>query len=135
VLRIHDILAWIRIRIWIRGSKPLTGGSGSCYFRHRSSTCQNYLKKVFLMITFTFTFLSFFKDKKSKRSHKAGNQGFSYYFCLVTEGSGSGSVPLTNGSGSRRLKNIRIRRIRICNTGERYRRKTEWHRGKSEKGR
>jgi hypothetical protein len=43
VLRIHDILGWIRIRI--RGSMPLTNGSGSgfgsgfgsgsgsCYFR------------------------------------------------------------------------------------------------------
>ncbi len=37
VLRIHDILGWIRIRIWISGSMPLTNGSGcgsgSCYFR------------------------------------------------------------------------------------------------------
>jgi hypothetical protein len=30
VLRIHDILVWIRIRM--RGSMPLTKGSGSCYF-------------------------------------------------------------------------------------------------------
>jgi hypothetical protein len=32
VLQIHDILVWIRIR----GSMPLTNGSGfgSCYFRH-----------------------------------------------------------------------------------------------------
>jgi hypothetical protein len=50
------------------------------------------------------------------------NQGFSYYFCLTIEGSryGSGSVPLTNESGSRsrRPKNIRILgiRIRIHNT-------------------
>ncbi len=36
------------------------------------------------------------------------NQDFSYYFCLMIEGSGS----LTNGSGSRRPKNIRIFRIR-----------------------
>jgi hypothetical protein len=38
VLRIHDILGWILIRIWIRGSMPLTNGfgfgSGYCYFRH-----------------------------------------------------------------------------------------------------
>ncbi len=53
---------------------------------------------------------------------KSRNQGFSYIFCLVIEGSrfgsgtGSGSIPLTNGSGSRRPKNIRIRRIRIRNT-------------------
>jgi hypothetical protein len=36
VLRIHDIFVWIRIRIWIRGSMPLTNGSGcgsgSSYF-------------------------------------------------------------------------------------------------------
>jgi hypothetical protein len=40
VLRIHDILVWIRI--WIRGSLSLNDGSesgfgsgfGSCYFRH-----------------------------------------------------------------------------------------------------
>ncbi len=32
VFRIHNILVWIRI--WIRGSMPLTNGSGSCYFRH-----------------------------------------------------------------------------------------------------
>ncbi len=48
------------------------------------------------------------------------NQGFSFYFCLVIEGSGvgseSGSIPLTNGSGSRRLKNMWIRWIRIRNT-------------------
>jgi hypothetical protein len=40
VLRIHDILGWIRIRIRILGSMPLTNGSGfgtgsgSCYIRH-----------------------------------------------------------------------------------------------------
>ncbi len=51
-------------------------------------------------------------------------QGFSYFFCLVIEGSGSGSesIPLTDGSGSgsRRPKNMWIRwiriRIRIRNT-------------------
>ncbi len=37
------------------------------------------------------------------------NQGFSYNFCLMIEG--SGSIPLTNGSrsGSWKPKNIRIR--------------------------
>ena len=38
MLRIHDILGWIRIRIQIRGSMPLT--NGSCYFRHWPSRCQ-----------------------------------------------------------------------------------------------
>jgi hypothetical protein len=46
-------------------------------------------------------------------SQHSGNQGFSYYFCMVMEG--SGSVPLTNGSGfgSGMPKNIRILRILI----------------------
>jgi hypothetical protein len=53
-----------------------------------------------------------------KKSQNSRNQGFSYYFCLMIEGCGSGSVPLTNGSGSRRPKHIVwIRRIRIRNTG------------------
>ncbi len=53
VLRIHDILGWIQIR----GSMPLTNGSGSgtCYFRHWPSRCQqktNFLTQFFLLITF-----------------------------------------------------------------------------------
>jgi hypothetical protein len=37
------------------------------------------------------------EDKKSKNCR---NQGFSYYFCLMIEGSGSGSLwPKTCGSG------------------------------------
>ncbi len=53
----------------------------------------------------------------AKRAQCSRNQGFSYYFCLVIEGSGSGSIPLTNGSrsGSRWPKNIWIR-IQIRNT-------------------
>jgi hypothetical protein len=101
VLRIHDIL----VRIRIRGSMSLTNGSGF---------------KVFCLLLFEATIYIIFQDKKSKRSHKTvgRNQGFSYYFCLMIEG--SGSIPLTNGSrsGSRRPKNIRIRRIRIRNTGK-----------------
>jgi hypothetical protein len=59
----------------------------------------------------------FSKIKTQKEVTKPWNQGFSYYFCLMIDG--SGSAPLTNGyeSGSRRPKNIRIR-IRISNTGK-----------------
>ncbi len=67
-----------------------------------------------------------FSFKGKKKSQSSRNQGFSYFFCLVIEGSRSGSVsgsiPLTDrsGSGSRRPKNMWIRwiriRIRICNT-------------------
>jgi hypothetical protein len=51
VLRIHDILGWIRIS----GYMPLTNGSGSCYFRHWPARCQqktNFLTQFFLLITF-----------------------------------------------------------------------------------
>ncbi len=125
-MRTHDILVWIRI--WIRVSMPLTNGSGcgsgSCYFRRWLSSCQqktNFLFRFFCWLLFESTFTSFFKDIKSIKVTKQSrrNQGFSYYFCLVIEGSGSGSgagswsIPLTYGSGSRRPKNIWIRRIRI----------------------
>ncbi len=75
----------------------------------------------------------FSKIRSKKKSQNSRNQGFSYYFCMMIEGSGagsragsgSGSIPQTSGSGSGsgRPKNtwirwIRIRiRIRIRNTG------------------
>jgi hypothetical protein len=48
VLRIHDIL------VWIRRSMPLTDGSGSCYFviDLQDANKKTNLKKVFLLITF-----------------------------------------------------------------------------------
>ncbi len=82
-------------------------GSGSCYFDHwlsrrqQKTNWKNFWRYIYII----------FQDKKSNR-----NQGFSYYFCLMTEGSGSGSIPLTNGSGSRTPKNMWIRWIRIRNT-------------------
>jgi hypothetical protein len=69
----------------------------------------------FCLLPFEGTFTSFFKDKKSQRSRKTvGIKVFSYNFCLVIEGyiykeaqkhtdQGSGSVPLTKGSGSATL--------------------------------
>ncbi len=77
---------------------------------------RHLIKKKFCLLLFEGTFISFFKYKKSKRSHKTVRiKDFFYYFCLMIEGPGSGSKPLTNGSGSgsRRQKNIRILRIRI----------------------
>ncbi len=53
-------------------------------------------------------------DKNKKESQNCRNQGFSYYFCMMIEG--SGSIPLTNGSVSGKLKNMLIRWIRIRNT-------------------
>ncbi len=64
----------------------------------------------------------FSKIKSLKETHNSRNQGFSDYFCMMIEGSGSragnrsGSIPLTSGSGSGRPKNRWIRWVRIRNT-------------------
>jgi hypothetical protein len=60
------------------------------------------LIKIFLK-TSSYYFLKvhfhhFSKIKGKEKSQNSRNQGFSYYFCLMIEGSGSGSIPLTNGS-------------------------------------
>jgi hypothetical protein len=69
----------------------------------KTPTKKEFLRRVFLLITFEDAFTSFFKDKKvQKKSQNSRNQGFSYYFCLMIEGSG-------------RPKNMWIR---IQNTGE-----------------
>ncbi len=64
VLRIHVILVWIRIG----GSMPLTNGSGSCYFRHWPSTCQQ--KTIFLQFFLLHLHLHHFSKIKVKKSHK-----------------------------------------------------------------
>ncbi len=60
----------------------------------------------------------FSKIKSQKESQNSRNQGFSYYFCMMIDG--SGSIPLTSGSGFGKPKNTWIRwiriRIRIRNT-------------------
>ncbi len=130
MLRIHDILGWIRIR----GSMPLTSGFGfgsGSWIRIlliSSLTFKMLAKnKMFNIIISADYFLKlhlhhFSKIKSKKESQNSRNQGFSYYFCTLIEGSGSGagsgSIPLTSGSGSGRPKNMWIRdiRIRIRNT-------------------
>jgi hypothetical protein len=82
-----------------------------------------FFSKLFCLFLFEDTFTSFFKDKEViKKSQNSRNQCFSYHFCLMIEGSGSGAgfVSLANRFGSRRPKNIfgiRIM-IRISNTNE-----------------
>ncbi len=119
VFRIHDILVWIRIC----RSMPLTNkswsgfGCGICYFRHWPSRRQQKtnLKKVFLLIIlWRYIYIIFKRQKVQKKSQNNRNQGFSYYYCFMIEGTGSGSIPLTSGSESGRPKNMWIR---IRNTG------------------
>jgi hypothetical protein len=125
VFRIHDILEWIRIR----GSMPLINGSGSgswirillfSSLTFKMPTKKNFSLNIFSAYYFVKAHLHNFLTIKSQiESQNSRNQGFSYYFCMMTEGSGSGSIPLTDGSGSgtRRPKNMWIRWIRIRNTG------------------
>jgi hypothetical protein len=103
MLWIRDILVWIRIR----GSVPLTNGSGS----------GSYYSSAYYFMKVHLHHLS--NIKSHKKTQNSRNHGFSYYFCLM-EGSGAGSVPLSTKSGSRRPKNIRILRIRIHKTASKY---------------
>ncbi len=88
-------------------------GSWSCYFRHWPSRRK---KKKFCLLLFEGTFTSFFIDKSPKDVTKQ-YEVFSYYFWFMIEGSesGSGSIPLTNRSGSVRPRSMWIRCIRIRN--------------------
>jgi len=80
----------------------------------RDANKKQFFSKFFCLLRY---FLKVHLHHFSKiKSHKEvtkqyRNKGFSYYFCLILEGSGSG--PLTNRSGSGRPKNIRILWIRI----------------------
>ncbi len=82
MLRTLDILEWFRIR----GSMPLTNGSGS------------WIRILIFSSLTVITHNIIFLRLKIKRVTNSRNQGFSYYFCMMIEG--SGSIPLTNGSGS-----------------------------------
>jgi hypothetical protein len=89
----------------------------------RANIKLNFFFKVFLLITVLFegSFTSFFKDKKSKRSHKTvGIKVFLIFLLderrIRIRAGRPVFIPLTNGSGSgsRRPKNMWIR---IRNTG------------------
>ncbi len=83
---------------------PLTNGSGSVFGDPDPTIfvidLQNVNKKLILKKISAYYFLkvhlhNFSKIKSQKESQNSSNQGFSYYFCMMTEG--SGSIPLTNG--------------------------------------
>jgi hypothetical protein len=94
VLRIHDILVWIRIRIWIRGSMPLTNGSGfgsGCgsgdpaifVIDLQDANKKIIKKKFFCLLLFEGTFTSFSKIKSQK---EVKNQSKSRFFLLFLLG-------------------------------------------------
>jgi hypothetical protein len=93
----------------ILGSVPLSNGSG-----YGSERPKNIPRQDPTEPDLDADQEHWFKVKKKSQNSK--NQGFSYQFCLMMEGSGARSVLVTNGSGcgSGRPNNIRIR---IHNTG------------------
>ncbi len=102
VLRIHASEQWIRILLCSLIDLQDANKKLICLF------------KSFFAYYFLKMQLHHFQRYKVKKTSQSSS--FCYYFCLVIEG--SGSIPLTNGSGSRRPKNMWIRWIRIRNTGK-----------------
>jgi hypothetical protein len=85
--------------LWLMDPDP-DPGSGSFYFRHWPSRCQQ--KHLFLNTNFSayyflkLNLLHFSNLKSQEEYQQSRNQGFSYYFCMMIEGSRSGSC---SGSG------------------------------------
>ncbi len=111
MLRIHDILGWILIRIC--GSMPLTNGSefgsGSWIRILLFSSLTFKMPAIFSAYYFLKLHLHHFsKIKSQKESQNNRNHGFFFFFCSMiririqplNSESGSGSVPLTSESGS-----------------------------------
>ncbi len=86
------------IRFWLR-----TLLFSSLTFKTQTKTFFLSLFSAYYLL-FECTFTSFFEIKSHKEVTKGLESRFFYYFCLMIEGS---------GSGSRRPKNIWILRIRI----------------------
>jgi hypothetical protein len=87
--RIHASDYWIQIRFWIPDPDPAI----FVIDLQDVSQKQIFLTQFFLPITFegTLHLDHFSKIKRQKESQNSRNQGFSYYFCMMIEGSGSGS--------------------------------------------
>jgi len=87
--------------LWLVDPDP---GSGSCSFHHWPSRCKqkaNFILKGFSAYYFLKVLLLhiiFQRYKAKKKSPNSINQGFSYYFCLMIEESGSGSISQRHGS-------------------------------------
>ncbi len=85
-------MLWIRdvfLQTRIRGSVPLTYGSGSCFGLQWPKRCK---KIIFLLITFwrylVPVHLHQFSQIKRQKAKDGANLGFSYSFSLLMEGSG-----------------------------------------------
>ncbi len=112
VLRIHDILVYgsgsADPCLWLMD--PDSDPDPASYVIDLLRRQQKLIyKKVFLLITFwRYIYIIFQREKVKKKSQNSRNQVFfSYYFCMMIEGSGA-------GSGSGRPRNIQIW---IRNTG------------------
>ncbi len=96
VLRICDILVRIRIRgsvVPLANGSRFESGSGSGYFRQWPPWWQLLPITYFLKLNLHH----FSKIKSHKEATKQRKLRFSYYFCLIIEGSGS-RRPKTYGS-------------------------------------
>jgi hypothetical protein len=77
-------------------------GLGSCYFVIDLKATNK--KPIYLLLFLKVNLHHFLKIKVQKKLQNSRNQGFSSYFFLMIEG--SGSISLTSGSGSGRPKSM-----------------------------
>ncbi len=83
-------MVWIRIRILLFFVIDLQDANKKTSVLFLFFLLLTYFLKVHLH--------HYSKIKSQEESQNSRNQGFSYYFCMMIEG--SGSIPLTSGSGS-----------------------------------
>jgi hypothetical protein len=63
----------------------------------------NFFSMFFCLLHLERAFTSFFKDKKSHKTLKnSTNQGFSYFLCLIMEGSGSVQIMMDLDPGGQK---------------------------------
>ncbi len=97
------VMFWYESWLWIRTPGGSGSASGSCFFRHWLAKKNSKFFFAYHCLKVHFNLSS--KIKSHKEVKKGRNQGFSFYFCLMMEGSESGSWRSKNlwGSGSTTL--------------------------------
>jgi hypothetical protein len=100
VLSIRGILVWIRTTDIRKGTDP--DPSLFVIGLQIKITTKIIFSLLFLLIIYgSYIFIILQRKKGKKKSQNTGNQGFIYFFCLMMEGSGSGTQTILKGKPKR----------------------------------